>query len=322
MARQHADAFASIDSAAETAGRIAQSVGRTGRLILAGMGGSHCVNRVAAAVLRELAVDAIAMVASDLLYPPMPKSAPKTTVLTSQSGESAEIVRILDQIQGDDVFGLTLNPESRLARELPSLIGAGGPEKGFAATRSLLISLALYAAVAEALGPSQDDARAVLAASPDADISAGVHALKSTTSIIFSGRSALSGMAEAGALGLLELARTPGFALEGGQFRHGPVEVLTHEIGVVLFKCHDAAASLTDDLARVCVEAGTRPVIFDLSGDPDIPGGVTIRLPPLSGLAAALALLPPLQRLLIELAKLRVERVGEPLRSQKVTRTE
>ena len=47
---------------------------------------------------------------------------------------------------------MTLDPSSTLGRALPCLVGAGGVEVAFAATRSLLVTLALHAGVLAALG--------------------------------------------------------------------------------------------------------------------------------------------------------------------------
>lgn len=321
MARQHADARRSLDAAAAMAGRVADSVRRTGRLRLVGMGGSHCVNRCAEAVLRGYGIDAAAVVASEALYAPFP-SGPATTVLTSQSGGSAEIVRFLERGDLAGCFGLTLDGDSHLARAVPSLTGHGGPEKAYAATRSLTISIALLAALAEALGHRQDALRAVLDAPATVPVEPAVATLRGAHAVVFSARTALNGIAEAGALGLLELARMPGFALEGGQFRHGPVEALAPGFGVVLMRADDEAGRLLPGIAAICVDAGVTPVVFDAGDGAPIAGCVTLRFPPARGFAAALAMLPTLQMLLIEIARTRIERVGEPLRSQKVTRVE
>ena len=50
------------------------------------------------------------------------------------------------------------------------------------------------------------------------------------------------GNGEAIALGLTELSRLPCFALEGGQMRHGPMEMLGTRTGVVMFCAQDATA--------------------------------------------------------------------------------
>src|SRR6266581_122061 len=140
--RQHADALASFAGAELPAARIAKSVRPSGRLLLVGMGASHFVNRIAEPVYRALGMDASAIVASEVLAQPLPDR-PRSAILTSQSGASGEILQLL-------------------ARALPCLIGVGGVERGFAATRSLLVSLALHAAVASALGQSAGSALAML----------------------------------------------------------------------------------------------------------------------------------------------------------------
>ena len=322
MRRQYDDARRSLENAGDVAAEIAASVRRTGRVRLLGMGGSHCVNRTAEAVLRVYGHDVAAVVASEALYAPFPDTKPVTRLLTSQSGESGEIVRILDGEDLDDTFGLTLDADSRLARRVPSLVGHGGAEVAYAATRSLTISLALMAAVAEALGHPQYGARAVLESSPAASIEAASATLMDCDAVIFCARGALNGIAEAGALGLLELARMPAFALEGGQFRHGPIEVLRPGIGIVLLRADDETVDLFSGLAAICVGAGVTPVVFDASGREPLEGCVTLQLTAAAGFAAALATLPYLQALLIEIAKTRVEHVGEPIRSQKVTSSE
>lgn len=321
MQRQHADALASLDAVAEMAGRVAASIRRTGRLALIGMGGSHCMNRIAEALYRDLRVETLAITASEQLYQAMPGLERWTRILTSQSGGSAEIIRMLGD-KNDDTFGLTLNAESNLANSLPCLIGVGGPEIAYAATRSLLVTLALHSAVLQALGAPQADVRAILGNPPSCDISSALVPLAEVSSVIFTARSSLVGVAEAGALGLLELAQIPGFALEGGQFRHGPIEALKPEIGVVMFRADDDCAHLSDGLAAICLSADVTPIVFDASGLEPIAGCVTVSLPRLSGLAAVIASLPALQTMLLELAQTRVENVGVPVRAKKVTDAE
>jgi fructoselysine-6-P-deglycase FrlB-like protein len=322
MRRQHADALASFAGAELSAARIAKSARLTGRLLLIGMGGSHFVNRVAEPVYRALGLDATAIVASEILAQP-PPDRPRSSILTSQSGASGEILQLLERPAGQEArFGLTLGGDSPLAEALPSLIGVGGVERGFAATRSLLISLALHAAVASALGQSQAEALAMLRTPPALSVDEALAQLVGCKTFIFSGRGELAGLAESGALCLMELARIPALALEGGQFRHGPLEVLSPEVGVILLRPAGAMAASALALARICIEAGASPIVFDVSGETPVPGALTISLPRLHGLTSAIALLPALQQLLIRIAIARVERVGEPLRSTKVTGAE
>ena len=151
-ARQHRDALASFEGAAAPAARVAESLRRTGRLLLIGMGGSHFVARVAEPAYRARGIDATAVVASELLAAPFP-DLPRTAILTSQSGGSGEVLQYLDRPAGrEERFAITLEASSALARRIPALTGVGGTERAFAATRSLMICLGLHAAVIAALG--------------------------------------------------------------------------------------------------------------------------------------------------------------------------
>jgi len=318
-ARQHGDALASFEAARAPAARIAESLGRTKRLLLIGMGGSHYVNRAVEPAYRARGIDATAITASELLAAPLPDR-PRTAILTSQSGGSGEVLQLLDRAAGkEERFGITLEAGSPLAQRIPALIGAGGTERAFAATRSLLICLALHAAVVAELGEDLAPALAFLRKPLERPVDAALQALAQKKVIIVSGRGALAGLAEAGALCLMELGRLPVMAMEGGQFRHGPLEILDPAIGVILLRGPGEDIKLNQKLVATCRDSGATPVVFDLSGEAQLEGAVTVEFPASSGFAAAFALLPSLQRLMIDLAGRHVPRVGEPLRTSKVT---
>jgi fructoselysine-6-P-deglycase FrlB-like protein len=319
MARQHDDALQSFHANAALATSIATSIRRTGQVALLGMGGSHWVNRTASFVYRAMGIEVQTEVLSEALMQPLPDH-PRTVILTSQSGGSGEIGRYLETPQRhEERFGLTLNAESRLALGVPSLIGHGGVEKAFAATRSILISQALHLSVLAALGHDAGEALAVLENPPHADIRAAFETLKSSEIMLLSGRGVLQGVAENGALCLMELARMPTYAFEGGQFRHGPMELLSNKAGVILLRPPGPASMLTAALAVSCREAGCAVAIIDLSGDPPVDQVVTLHLPPGEGFAASFSALPILQKLLIAIAETKVEALGIPVRSAKVT---
>ena len=243
MARQNADAIASFEAAAPLAVTIAQSLRKTGRLLLLGMGGSHAVGRAVEPLYRSLGIDAVALPLSEQLGQPLPLVG-KTILVTSQSGESAEVLRWFAEAGvRADTFGLTLEGGSTLARTVPSLVGAGGTENAFAATRSLTVSFALHLAVLSALGEDPAEALAILNAESKPDVDAAVAALSDVSAVVTSGRR-MQGVAEAIALGLTELSRIPCFSLEGGQLRHGPMEMLGPKVGVVLFRAKDATSEL------------------------------------------------------------------------------
>ena len=320
--RQHDDALAAYRAAGPMAERIAVSITETGRLLLLGMGASQHANRMAEAEYRSAGVDAQAMPLSEALYNPLPRG-PRTVVIVSQSGDTAEVASYLARpIAGEVRFGITMQPESTLGRALPCLVGHGEPEVAFAATRSLMITLGLHVALAQALGRDATGAVAALEASEQPGVGEAVEALEGRACVVFTGRGGLQGLADAAALTLMELARMPAFALDGGQFRHGPVEILGPDIGVVLLRDAAPAAGLAERLIEICASGGAVPVLFDASGRERPANTHSLVFPACHGLAAAIAMLPALQALAIGIASHRVADVGRPVRSQKVVRVE
>ncbi|MBT1154991.1 SIS domain-containing protein [Aminobacter anthyllidis] len=321
MARQHGDALASFAEAAEMAARVAASLERTGQLLLLGMGGSHAVGRAVEPLYRALGIDAIAVPLSEQLGQPLALDG-RTVIMTSQSGESAEVVRWFTETGGNaETFGLTLEAGSFLARTAPSLVGVGGTELAFAATRSLTVTLALHLAILAALGEHPSGALVALQAPESIDIRPALSALENVRSVVTSGRR-LQGVAEALALGLTELSRRPCFSLEGGQLRHGPMEMLGPDIGVVLFRGKDPTATLVTAMAISAVETGAPVVIFDSSGEAPVAGATMLAFKPATGMDAIFAMLPTAQRLMIAFADAHVENAGTPVRSTKITRSE
>jgi fructoselysine-6-P-deglycase FrlB-like protein len=321
MARECADALATMDGNRTAAGEVAESLRRTARLVLYAMGGSHYVNAVAEPLYRDAGIDCRAVLASDALMAPLPEG-PRTALIASQSGESGEIVELLARPAGaEERYGLTLNADSTLGTGTRgTLLAAGGPELAFAATRSIILTIALHAAVLETLGQPQDALRAVFASGTVPDISAVDSALAPCDVVIFVGRHAMSGVAQSGALSMMELARIPTIGLEAGQFRHGPYEMLRPGLGVVLLRSAGPDSASIPPIAASTVAAGCATVVFDASGAAALPGCVTVTLPPAVGLAAAAQMLLAFQPLNIAVACRRIaEHVGTPLRTSKVT---
>ncbi len=317
MARQHSDAARSIEANGEMARRVAASLAKTRSLLMLGMGASHYANRIVEPLYRSLGIESWAATAADFIEAPLPVLA-RTALIVSQSGESGEVARLVELTAGADAFGMTLDPESRLGRSLPCLVGAGGGEIAFAATRSLFVTLALHARLLSAISGDMGMTAIPQPASPALD--SALAALATCPTIAVSGHGALRGMSEAAALMLMELGRLAALGFEIAQFRHGPLELLSPDVGVVLLRDAGGDEASLHDVAQAALGAGGPLVVFDCSGKPPIDGATTLPFPAERKLAAVFAMLPTLQRLVIEIAARRVERVGEPVRSTKITR--
>lgn len=321
MDRQYADARASHAAALAPARPIAGQIAETGRLLMLGMGASHWANRMVLPAYRQAGIEAHAEVLSEHMRAPLP-AAGRVTLIASQSGNSGEVAAWLrGPGERRDSYGLTLGADSVLGRSVPCLLGLGGPEQAYAATRSILLTLALHVAILAGLG---SDAGPFLAAldrnnrlPPAAD--AALSPLVDCGTLILSSRGALHAAMEATALTFMELARTPAMALEIGQLLHGPVECLSPRTALVLARPAGPDAAAVTRVARDAVAYGLHPVVFDLGRHPPVDGATVIELPAVDGPAAVAHLLPAIQRLAIEAAALRVRDFGVPQRTAKVT---
>ena len=322
--RQHQDALTTLETRQPALQEIIDSLRETGRALLLGMGASHFVNQIAAARLRTRGVDAVAMTLSEQLAAPTP-TAGRTVTLLSQSGESAEVEQYL--AAAEDLghhMGLTLSADSALARAVPVMVAAGGRETGFAATRSFTLSLALFSMILERLGATGAEDRY------DRDKEHGVHrdleevlakVPMGHRAVTYTGRSTFDGVAAMAALGSMELGRVPALSLEGGQLRHGPIEMLSADSIVVLFRppgTEDHGAVL----AGFIREAGGQLIVFD-AADGDVPPGANrMTFLPGTGLASVFAMLPTVQAWMIGLASRSNGALGVPRFCEKVTRAD
>jgi fructoselysine-6-P-deglycase FrlB-like protein len=325
MARQHRDALASLRGARDRAGPMAEALRARGRLALLGMGGSHWINRAAGDFYRAAGLDATEHVVSEYMRAPLPGD--PAMLVTSQSGRSGEVLRLIEQgLVSPVAYGLTLEGDSPLATALPSLVGAGGREAAYAATRSQTITLALHAALLEALGADISEAEAVLEAGPQplpAAAGPAIAALaRAPVAVMVARGGAAQGVMDAAALCLMEIARLPVLGLEAGQFRHGPFEMIESDSAVMMLRGAGPDSDDIGPLAAECVAHGIAPIIVDASGRAPVAGAITVQLGPQEGLALAFAALPVIQDMLVSAAARRRPDAGLPRRSSKVASAE
>ena len=321
MARQCQDALLTFDAVAPTARVVAERIRAVGRLVLYGIGGSHYVNRIAETLYLDAGVDARAIVVSDALLSPLP-AGPRVALITSQSGRSGEILELLSQPAGaEERFGITLEPEGPLALlTRASLIAAGGSEQAFAASRSIILSIAMHGAILAALGVDPRAALDVLTAATSHESTSISECVRDCDTFVFAGRHVMRGVAQSEALSMMELARVATVAFEGGQFRHGPFEFLRAGLGVVLLRSAGPDAAGIEELAGMASSAGCRTVVVDSSGLDPVSGGLTYTLPRAEGLAAALQTLLLLQEVNMAVARHLIPRgAGTAIRTSKVT---
>lgn len=230
-------------------------------------------------------------------YMPAVLDAPCIIVAVSQSGESIEIQRLVEQIKTcrlqskppPILISITNAAQNTLADHSDiSLPTRAGLEVGIA-TKTYTSSMLLLHFVAKALAgklQAEDFERGDAIASSIQNhllesatvINHAFDTLKSCTYIAIVGRGPALATAKNGALILKEGVRLPAEGYSGGQFRHGPREMVTPNIGIVVLTSPDQTLELNQRLAKDILEYGGKLVCI---GQPGPSGGVNMPLPTL-----------------------------------------
>jgi glucosamine--fructose-6-phosphate aminotransferase (isomerizing) len=309
-------------------------------IVFTGMGVSYCACHVPVTVLAGRGRDATMVEASELLHFRRPMLDEDTVmVVVSQSGESAEVVRLIEELREGPrpfVVSITNGTTSALAAaaDAPLDIRAG-PETG-PSTKTFAATLVVLAALAEVLaGRPADQAAAQIAAEAERAASGTASILegrdelaervaswcRDRSAVALLGRGTARAASETAALVLKEAARLPVEALQSAQFRHGPIELAGPGLAVGMIATEPATAPLDLGLAEELERAGTSVLVVE-AGDNAPARPRRVGVPPV-----ARALLPALAVVPFQLLawRLSIERglvPGELAIAQKVTTRE
>lgn len=314
-------------------GRMAAELERRPRLVLTGMGSSYDACYPAATTLAQRGLLATMVDAAELLHYRQPAlGSDNLLVCVSQSGESAETVRLVRELRERErrpfVVSVTNGLDNALAgtADLALDTHAGG-ELG-PSTITFCATLVVMAAVADALSGRElpwaaDDEQAAracerLLADPERDAARLVDWLGDRPVLALLGRGGSRAAAEMGALTLKEAARYPAESLQAAQFRHGPLELAGPQLAVVVLACEPRTLELDLRLARdVLAAGGAALVIGPTGGLPEGAAGVPV--PTVSpGLSPAVSIVP-VQLLAWALARRRGLEPGTYTLATKVT---
>jgi glucosamine--fructose-6-phosphate aminotransferase (isomerizing) len=200
---------------------------------------------------------------------------PNTLVLAmSQSGETADILRAIDELGGtSSLMALTNNPHSTLARQADSVVNCfAGPEIGVAATKTFVaqvvtgVAYALSSLVASGRMSRTDAHRQVadprripdllahaIAASRES-IPEVVASIREASGFVFLGRGSGVVYAAEGALKLKELTYRWAEHYPAGELKHGPLALIEEGTPVVVVDNGDPR--LASNIAEVAARGG------------------------------------------------------------------
>ncbi|MDX2023571.1 MAG: SIS domain-containing protein [Deltaproteobacteria bacterium] len=270
-------------------------------LVLTGMGASLSALVPLQLKLIEAGLCPVLIETSELIHHAWPLVRPGATVIAvSQSGRSAETVRLLERVPaGVRLIGVTNDATSDLAtRASLALVTSAGPEATVSCKTYVSTLMALEWLGAQLVNEDLQVAHEELAqASPLVATVVGslrerVDALTAilvdTALIYFAGRGASLGSATCAGLITKEAVHFPAEGLSSAAFRHGPLEMVGPQVFLVVFEGTGDAAALNKNLVGEVVRRGGRAALCGPNGEGPfaLPAGAARLLPMLEILVA------------------------------------
>ncbi len=306
-------------------------------LVFAGMGSSYDACYPAVTLLAREGIPVLMADTAELLHFRLPMlGADDDLVLVSQSGESAETVRVAQQLRerGDTprIIAITNDPESSLARAATLTLRTWAGTEFGPSTMTFAAALVVIGAAARAFaGARPGDVTARM--SLDADMAAAAiddilaraeladdlvawHGGRATTLIL--ARGGARAAAEMGALTLKEAVGMPVESLQTAQFRHGPLELAGPGLAAMVIATEPETRDL--DLAIGDELRALGAAVWTVTAGVAAPGATDIG--PLDRLVSPAAAIVPAQLLAWRLAILAGREPGAYVHAAKVTTRE
>lgn len=200
---------------------------------------------------------------------------PGFCLVISQSGESIEIQRLVKAIQRNRDVGMktpalvsvTTEPGNTLSNQSDLALYTGaGPEVGVA-TKTFTSTMGLLHLIGRCLTGTLDSSTyAELSQIADYQqatlqkwptwIAPACECLESVKTYAIVGRGPSQAAVDDGALVLKESLRMMAHGFSGGEFRHGPMEMLTSDLGVILFNTPGSTLELSQRLSADVAQRG------------------------------------------------------------------
>jgi glucosamine--fructose-6-phosphate aminotransferase (isomerizing) len=308
--RRAADAV--LDQRAALA-RVAAAARRRPRIVLTGMGSSFDACYPAVEYLAAHGITAAHANASEVLHFRLGWLTPETTlVLISQSGQSAEVVRLAERATSSAERPFVLTVTNGLENDLAghadvSIDMRTGPEAA-PSSMTFAATLTVIAALAHAVSGDETD-RSCIDVATGAEMTAAAvehllaerepiarivsHVARNRRTTVVVGRGAARATAEMGALTLQECGVVAdGF--EAGAFRHGPFELAGPGLGAVIVATEPMTRPLELGLAAELRDS--RSAVVVLTDDAAAPAAEgTIVLPSADALLSPAVSIVPIQ---------------------------
>lgn len=324
------DTLAGLDEAvlADTVERF--RAGRWHRIVLTGMGGSYWALHPLHLDLLRRGWNSILAETSELIHVlPSVLDSGTLLIVVSQSGRSAEIVRLLDvKPPGCFILAITNTAGSPLAAGADCVVLTRAGEEFTVSCKTYVTALLALKWVADALaGISPNQSKEELSQAAPA-VAAYLHdwrdyvrsaeaELAVAQHLFVLGRGA--SLAAVGTAGLI-IKESTHFHAEGmsaAAFRHGPWELMNPALFALVYAGDAATAPLNRQLVRDIAEAGGRAALAADDGEP-----LVYRLPRVPASVRPIVEILPVEMMTLALASIGGREAGKFERATKVTTTE
>lgn len=301
--------------------------GELRRVVLTGMGSSLHALYPLMLTLIDRGVSAQIIETAELIHYAPRLIEPQTLlIITSQSGQSVEIINLLELVRGvSQIVGVTNSPDSPLGDASDPLILTKAGVEHSVSCKTYLTALAAMTWLGDALtNESAQDALSALQQTPELVekylsgwknhleiLSTYLPPIKHMTLI---GRGPSLAAVRTGGLIIKEAARFPAEGMSSAAFRHGPVEMVNAEHLVLAYAGVSRTAELNHRLAEDISRIGGRVAVVDESA----PQGVFALASVPNAVLPLLEILPA-QMISLALAQLHGHEAGTFTHAQKVT---
>jgi glutamine---fructose-6-phosphate transaminase (isomerizing) len=310
--------------------RLAQ--GNLRRIVISGMGSSVSVVYPSLLRLTEHGFDVHCVEAAELLhYRAALIQSDTLFVLISQSGRSAEIVPLLQLAQQRNcvVLGITNTPHSPLHLGSSSTLFLKAGDEASVSTKTYTSTLALLHILTDLLiGEPVDESLHWMGQLADQitqrldgwhrQMDALARDWHATPFIEYLGRGYSTASAQTGALISKESTKLPTEAMNAGQFRHGPLELVNEHFTGILFVGEEKTRQLNVLLAGEILRHHGRLALLT-QVNTSIDNAVHVLLPPCPAALLPLVEIVPIQLLCAELSVQRGFEAGHFRYIEKVT---
>jgi glutamine---fructose-6-phosphate transaminase (isomerizing) len=299
------------------------------QVVLTGMGSSFHALHPLNLQLIENGFTAVMVETSELIHYQARLLDPKTLIIAvSQSGQSAEIVRLLEISQKSAMIAVTNTAESPLAENSTAVLLTKAGSEFSVSCKTYVAALMALQWLADALcGRDLSESRHELSrAEAEAagylshwqdHVKLLAEKLERVRNLFFVGRGASLAGVGTGALIVKESAHFPAEGMSSAAFRHGPFEMLNEEIRILVFAGDDKTRNLNQRLFADIQQRGGRAELIG-----ETASLACFRLAQSRNRTRAILEILPVQMITLALAALAGREPGKFELASKITTTE